>query len=213
MKLLLIAATESEINIVQKWLSNSLVPVDVLITGVGSLSTAYALTTRLTVLQPDLVLQAGIGGSYSSAIPPTTVSIIKDEVVADMGAIEKDSFVDIFDMGLEDQNAHPFLQKKLINQEINKWQTLGLPICSGATVNNISATFEQAEKIKEKYAVQVESMEGAALHYVCLKTQIPFLQIRAISNFCGERDKSKWKLKESISILNTELQKIIKHLS
>ncbi len=48
-------------------------------------------------------------------------------------------------------------------------------------------------------------MEGAALHYVCLQEQIPFVQIRSVSNYVGERDKTKWKMKEAIENLNTEL--------
>jgi futalosine hydrolase len=55
-------------------------------------------------------------------------------------------------------------------------------------------------------------MEGAAFHYVCLLERINFLQLRAISNRVGERDKSKWKLKESIENLNKELLNIIENL-
>jgi futalosine hydrolase len=55
----------------------------------------------------------------------------------------------------------------------------------------------------------IESMEGAALHYVALLENIPFLQIRSLSNFAGERDKSKWEMNKAISCLNLELQRII----
>ena len=34
-------------------------------------------------------------------------------------------------------------------------------------------------------------MEGAALHYACIMEHIPFIQLRAVSNFVGERDKNK----------------------
>jgi futalosine hydrolase len=49
-------------------------------------------------------------------------------------------------------------------------------------------------------------MEGAAFHYVCLMKQIPFIQIRSISNKVGERDKRKWKMKHAIERLKEELQ-------
>ena len=45
-------------------------------------------------------------------------------------------------------------------------------------------------------------MEGAAFHYVCLMKNIPFLQLRAVSNYIGERDKSKWKIAEAIEEVN-----------
>lgn len=52
-------------------------------------------------------------------------------------------------------------------------------------------------------------MEGAALHYVCLIEKIPFMQIRSLSNFVGERDKSKWRMKEAITNLNKELETLL----
>jgi futalosine hydrolase len=55
-------------------------------------------------------------------------------------------------------------------------------------------------------------MEGAALHYIAILEKIPFLQIRSLSNFIGERDKQQWKLKESITSLNQALQVILNKL-
>jgi futalosine hydrolase len=55
-------------------------------------------------------------------------------------------------------------------------------------------------------------MEGAALHYVCLLEKIPFLQVRSISNYIGERNKKKWNIKESINNLNKELIRLLESL-
>ena len=52
---------------------------------------------------------------------------------------------------------------------------------------------------ENKFLPVIESMEGAALHYVCLMEKIPFLQIRSISNYIGERDKKKWNMKDAWS--------------
>jgi futalosine hydrolase len=52
-------------------------------------------------------------------------------------------------------------------------------------------------------------MEGAGLHYVALMEKLPFLQIRSVSNFIGERDKTKWEMKKSITNLNRALQQLI----
>ena len=54
-----------------------------------------------------------------------------------------------------------------------------------------------------------ESMEGAALHYVCISENVPFVQIRSISNYIGERNKKKWDMMDSIANLNDTLIKII----
>jgi len=54
-----------------------------------------------------------------------------------------------------------------------------------------------------------ESMEGAALHYVCISENVPFVQIRSISNYIGERNKQKWDMMNSIVNVNEALIKII----
>lgn len=55
-------------------------------------------------------------------------------------------------------------------------------------------------------------MEGAALHYVCLMEKVPFIQIRAVSNYIAERNKKNWNMKSSIINLNTELIRLLDHL-
>jgi futalosine hydrolase len=56
-----------------------------------------------------------------------------------------------------------------------------------------------------RYKASLESMEGAALHYMGRDLHIPFIQIRAVSNYVGERNKAKWKMKEAIYNLNETL--------
>jgi futalosine hydrolase len=62
---------------------------------------------------------------------------------------------------------------------------------------------------RKKFDPVLESMEGAALHYVCLAEKIPFIQLRAASNYIGERDKKKWMLKESVVNLNHQLTRLL----
>ena len=81
---------------------------------------------------------------------------------------------------------------------------------SAITVNLLTDEKNVAEKLFQKYGAALETMEGAAFHYVCLQEKIPFLQLRGISNYVGERDKTKWKLKESINQMNKTLAAIYK---
>jgi futalosine hydrolase len=48
-------------------------------------------------------------------------------------------------------------------------------------------------------------MEGASLHFMGRDLTIPFIQIRSVSNYVGERDKSKWEMQEAIYNLNETL--------
>jgi len=79
-------------------------------------------------------------------------------------------------------------------------------------VNQISTQPTRIEQLKKKYGAVVESMEGAALHFICREANIPFIQIRAISNYVGERNKAHWKMKEAIEALNEVLVKYVDRL-
>lgn len=177
----------------------------VLITGIGMMATTYALGRYVHLHKPAKVIQAGIGGSFSAAHPPESVVLVQEEVIGDLGVQEGGTFKDLFDMKLQDAGVHPFTGKFLVNPYIHSFTQLGLLAVRGITVNEITTDLNRTQILQQKYQPVVESMEGAALHYVCLMEEVPFLQIRAVSNYVGERDKKKWKMKEAIELLNERL--------
>ena len=214
MYILLVSATENEIKTTSDWLASSKGSlngheVEVLITGIGSAAASYALTRQLLWRSPEMVIQAGIAGTFTNEFPPESVAFVREEVLADLGVFEDNGFDDIFDLGLTGANDHPFTNRMLLNNQLEPWIKYGLPFVRGATINCISSTDEQINAIKNKYNPAIESMEGAALHYACLMEHIPFIQLRAVSNFVGERDKNKWKMIEAITILNEKLRRIL----
>jgi futalosine hydrolase len=184
--------------------------IDVLITGIGIVSTTYLLTYNINNDRPDYLLQAGIGGSFSTACPPGNVVFINEEIIGDIGVEENNDFIDVFDMGLQELTTGPYTGKSLVNPYWPDWKDYELPFVKGITVNEITTRASRIEQLKQKYQPVIESMEGAALHYTCLMERLPFIQLRAVSNYVGERDKSKWKMTEAIGILNEKLVEILK---
>lgn len=211
MKLLLVAATDFEIDpILNERLSagDAGKNVEILITGVGMPSTIYHLTKKLLQEKYDLVIQAGIAGSFTKKIKKGQVVLVKQDAFGDLGIEEKDEFKPVFNMDFSDKNKFPFENGILIN----KYEFLKitqLKLVNGVTINKISDRKKQAKILKKTFNADVESMEGAALHFVCLQLGIKFLQLRSISNYVGIRDKSKWKMKIAIENLNMELTRII----
>jgi futalosine hydrolase len=84
---------------------------------------------------------------------------------------------------------------------------------NAVSVNQITTNKQMIGLYQQKFNASVESMEGAALHYTCLQEKIPFLQIRSVSNYVGERDKKKWNMKDAIINLNNELVRILEQFS
>jgi futalosine hydrolase len=100
----------------------------------------------------------------------------------------------------------------LPNPHLQKLNFLRLRAVTGVTVNEITTRKERITQLIKKYQPVTETMEGAALHYVCRSMNIPFLQMRTISNYVGERDKSKWMMKESLDNLNQTVLKYVDKL-
>lgn len=214
MRLLLVSATDFEIMETVQWLngtghSHNIVKTDLLNSGIGQLKSTYAIQKQIHTKRPDLVIQAGIGGAPSKN-DIAKVYAIGSERTADLGLMEKSGFTNIFEMGLSNPDEFPFKNGKLMNPYSYLLEWSGLPLMDGVTVNEIKSFdfigFQQYS------GPVVESMEGAALHYVCLMENIPFLQIRSVSNTIGERDKTQWKIKEALKRLNETLILLIQKL-
>ncbi|MEO6546506.1 MAG: futalosine hydrolase [Ferruginibacter sp.] len=204
MQILVMAATNFEI---QPFIANNK-EAEILITGVGVPATMYSLQNFLFRKNFTLVVQAGIAGSFANNIPPGEVVLVKSDTFGDIGMEEKERFVSIFESGFADKNEFPFQDGWLQNSNAIFGELI-LRSVKAITVNKVSDSLLQREQAISSFAPQIESMEGAALHYICLKQNIPFVQIRSISNWVGDRNKQNWKLKESISNLHQELLKLI----
>jgi futalosine hydrolase len=209
MQLLLCASTESEISYAIEFIrKENIHNVDILVTGVGLMSTTYSLTKAISKKRPDFVLQAGIAGCLDQSLPLTKTVLVENENIGDLGVQENGIFKSLFDLKLLDPDEFPWKNGKLSNN-VDKLKFTGLKIVDGVTVNEISTNTDRIAYYRTKLNASVESMEGAALHYVCLQQNVRCLQMRSLSNFVGERDKSKWVMDIAVANLNAELLKIL----
>ena len=215
MVILLVAATEMEINeFLLTGLSevNKHIEIDTLITGIGIAASIYELTKTLTVKKYDYVIQAGIGGSFSKKLNLGEVVTISKDCFAEMGVSEKNNFKSFYEIGLIDGNVAPY-ENGWLNNQSSFEKHFKLKTAVGITVNGLTDSKKIIKLFKNKFVAEVETMEGASLHYTCLILNQPFIQIRSISNFVGERNKEKWEIKIALKNLNKELLSVIKTIS
>jgi len=182
---------------------------NVLITGVGGMATTYHLTKSVQEKKPDFIIQGGIAGSFRPEISIGSVVGVVEELLGDLGAEENNEFKDVFDMALMNENDFPFTRKILINPLLAGKEKYGVRGVRSVGINEVITRKERIELIRKKYNPDIESMEGAAFHYVCLHLNCPFLQLRSISNYAGERNKINWNIKAAIENLNTKLIEVI----
>ena len=202
MKILIVSATALEI---EPFVSSNK-DVEILITGVGAPACMYALIKKLQTNVYDFIIQAGIAGTFKNNFALGETFLVQQDLYADLGISENENFYTLFDTGFADANSTPYKNGWLINEGIIN---VGIGLAKSITVNTVSDNFDTNEIYKRKFDADIESMEGAAFHYVCIKENIPFLQLRSISNFVGERVKTNWKIKEAIESLNANLKRIV----
>lgn len=170
------------------------------------MASAFSFGKELATNKYDNAIQAGIGGAFDTSIPLGSVVSIHSEQYGDFGAEDNGNFIDIFDLGFSDRNSFPFSDGKLINQ--NPF-SLGedLQKLNAISINTVNGQADSIQNRKDRYNPSIESMEGIAFHYACLHYGIPFIQIRAISNYVTPRNRADWKIGLAIENLNIFLQK------
>ena len=177
--------------------------VDILVTGVGMVTTAVATTMALARYKYDAVFNVGICGSFNREIPIGKVLNITSDCLPETGAEDGEHFLSIIDLKLLDQDEFPFEGGKLVNDSVFESSLInGLLIAAGATVNTVHGNSLSINAFLARHKVDVESMEGAAFMYSCKMSRIRHIQIRSVSNYIEDRNVSNWDIPLAINNLN-----------
>lgn len=224
MKILLVAATEFEVNELKSKfkIQNSKQTVDeqegplptanyklqtddyqlptanckLLVTGVGMVATAYALGRELATNNYDLAINLGIAGSFDRSIALGEVVEVITDTLAELGAEDDTAFLPIEQMGFGESRFNATCQLDELTLPSAKKVT-------GITVNTVHGNEASIQKLQQRLNAQTESMEGAAFFYACGQAGVPCMQLRAISNYVEKRNRDAWQIGPAIKNLNT----------
>jgi futalosine hydrolase len=211
--ILIASATAKEIiPFLEYFRINKHICADILITGIGLTGSCYHLTRQILLKKPDLIIQAGVAGCFDKKISLGEVVALQQDTIADESVIELNKLKTLFDMKLVPHDQFPYKRGWLVNPGKALLRKSKLKMVKGISVNQITTSPQMIEFYKKEFSPVTESMEGAALHYVCLMEKIPFIQLRSVSNYVGERNKNNWNMKESIVNLNRELILLLEKL-
>lgn len=192
---LVVAATVAEIEPAIPLLDQWGIPY--VITGVGMVATSYSLTQALAREHYDFVLNVGIAGSFDPHLPLGQVLEVIEDSFSEFGAEDDANFLSIEQLGLG---------KASWARRPVKGVTLSLPQVKGITVNTVHGCEHSIHTLLKRQPQAVtESMEGAAVFYVCTMENIPCLQVRAISNYVEVRNRERWDIPLAIKQLNAWL--------
>ena len=169
--------------------------IDVLLTGVGTTHTAFYLGKHLTN-KYDVVINAGICGSFNYTLAIGDVVRIDTDCFADLGAEDDEAFLSLEELKLPG-TYYVKNENSFSHAAFNILQTV-----KGVTLNTTHGNTNSIEKFIKRTQAGVESMEGAAFLFACNQNKNECIQIRSISNYVEKRDRSKWDIALAIKNLN-----------
>ena len=183
--------------------------VDVIAAGVGpalaAASTATALTTAALSGTPyHLVVSAGIAGGFQPEAPVGSLVTADEITAADLGAETSDGFVPVTELGFGTVTHRP--PEALVRD---------LAAATGArtgtvlTVSTVTGTAERAAALRLRHPrALAEAMEGFGVAEAAAAHGVPVLEIRAVSNPVGPRDRAAWRIGDALTALTEGFGKL-----
>lgn len=150
----------------------------------------------------DLVICAGIGGGFEGIAPVGSLAAATEIVAADLGAESPEGFLTVDELGFG--TARFKTDRERTERLLSAWRSAGLPACGGPilTVSTVTGTASTAAaRSRLVPGAAAEGMEGCGVAAAAQVWGLPVLEIRAISNLVGPRDRSVWRIKEALEIL------------
>lgn len=190
--LLIPVATSFECALLRERLSDR-ADVMILVTGVGPVNAAHAVTMAVAQYRPSQILVCGVAGAYpESGLAIGDVVSAETECYGDLGASSPGGFLDMKALGFA-----------VIAGERPIYNELPMQIFPTArrakfvTMSTCTGMHDAAVAIERRTGGAVENMEGAAVAHVAHLVGIPVGEVRGISNIVTTRDTASWRLKDA----------------
>jgi len=184
--------------------------VSVLVGGVGA---AHAAASTARALAVDgggygAVLSAGIGGAFRGRAELGDLLLARHVVAADFGAgvprdeEHPDGFLSVDELGFGSATA-----------EGGRLPGVAAVVGTILTVTCATGTDERAEELTRRYPEAVgEAMEGYGVAAAAALFDLPFAEIRAVSNFVGRREREAWRIGTALAALTAAARPIAEGL-
>lgn len=175
---------------------------DVVTSGVGSAAAAAATASALSRTRYDLVVSAGIGGGFEGQAEVGSLVIANEIIAADLGAETESGFQTIEEIGMGPDRVIVDEGKIDIVKRALRSSDLVINIGPVLTLSTVTGTAQTAEKLARQVpGAAAEAMEGFGAATAAEMFGVDSMEIRAISNTVGPRDRSAWRITEALETL------------
>lgn len=183
---------------------------DLLAAGVGpaavACGTATALTAAALAGEPyGLVVSAGIAGGFQPAAPVGSLVVADAIVIADLGAQTAEGFVPVTELGFGTTRHLPPAELARGAAELT-----GAAFGTVLTVSTVTGSAERAAELMDRHpGALAEAMEGFGVAEAAAAHGVPVLEVRAISNPVGPRDRAAWRIGDALAALTDAFRRLV----
>jgi len=174
--------------------------------GVGSVEAAVGTSRMLALADFTAVINAGIGGAFRGGASVGEAVLVTPETFADFG-LEGHAPLTLPGGATLVESAYADFTL------MARCNGLGLRVVRGLTVTQVTTTDATAARLRQRYDVGVESMEGFAVLRAAAVARVPALEVRGISNYVGERRNAGWNFADGARAVVAALDRVLDRLA
>lgn len=171
---------------------------DVLVVGVGPAAAGAGTAAALaSAAHYDLVVSAGIGGGFAPLAPVGALVVADSVIAADLGAQTPDGFTPVTELGFGtvEHRPPPRLAERIA-------EVTGAVLGTVLSVSTVTGSASRAAALRARHpTAAAEAMEGFGAAEAAARQATPMVEIRAVSNPVGPRDRAAWRVSAALTAL------------
>lgn len=183
------------------------------ISGIGTSNASAASAVAAQLFAPDLIISTGCAGAYPGyGLKIGDLAVATTEVFADEGVVTPEGWQSLEHIGIPllERKGTRYFNEIPLSPAANAAaaeiaEQIGIaPIAAGRflTVASCSGTNARGTELKARFGGICENMEGAAVALMATRYDIECLELRGISNYVEDRDRTRWDL--SLAAANSQ---------
>ncbi|MDF2648584.1 MAG: futalosine nucleosidase [Paenibacillus sp.] len=201
MRVLVMTAVAPERDAVQRGLGHDS-RFEFALAGVGLAAAAVNGAIELAKAEYDLVVIAGIAGGFVGQAEIGSLVVASEIIAADLGVELLDGFSSLDELGFGSTRvgvAADVAERLTAALLAAGLQAQMAPVLTVATATGTAAT--AAALAVRVPGAAAEAMEGFGIATAAQQHGVPVLEIRAISNAVGPRDRDAWRIGDAFKAL------------
>ncbi|MED4126922.1 MULTISPECIES: futalosine hydrolase [Shouchella] len=162
--------------------------IEVIVCGVGFAAAAANTAKQLSTKPYRGVINIGIAGGFPKRAAIGSIVAASSIIAPEIGAESPEGFISIDELGFGTQEQQARIDRQLVGKLSHSHHVHEGIILSVLTATGTEKTYLEREKL----GAIAEAMEGYGVAAAAKSFNLPFSELRTISNEVGVRDKSKW---------------------